>query len=69
VSVFLELDREIRRKTAGAKNLDDLVVAVVAEHGKLDVDILDRLSRDIIGQNPDALHVDKLPGCRKMVQP
>ena len=69
VSVFLELDREIRRKTAGAKNLDDLVVAVVAEHGKLDVDTLDRLSREIIGQNPDALHVDKLPGCRKMAQP
>jgi hypothetical protein len=68
VSVFLELDREMRRKTDGNKNLDDLVIAIVAEHGKLDVDVLDRLVRDIIGENPDALHIDKLPGCRKMAQ-
>jgi hypothetical protein len=66
VSVFLELDREIRRKTSGAKNLDDLVGSIVAEHGKLDVDVLDRLTREIIGENPDALHIARLPGCRKM---
>jgi hypothetical protein len=41
----------------------------VAEHGRLDVDVLDRLVREIIGENPDALHIDKLPGCRKMTQP
>ncbi len=69
VNVFFELDREIRRKTAGEKNLDDLVRSIVAEHGKLDVDVLDRLTRGIIGENPDALHIDKLPGCRKMAQP
>ena len=69
VSVFLELDREIRRKTDGSKNLDDLVAAIVAEHGRLDVDVLDRLVRGLIGENPDALHISKLPGCRKMAQP
>lgn len=69
VSVFLALDREIRHKTDGAKNLDDLVGSIVAEHGRLDVDVLDRLVRGIIGENPDALHIDKLPGCRKMAQP
>jgi len=69
VSIFLELDREIRRKTSGTKNLDDLVGLIVAEHGQLDVDALDRLTRRIIGENPDALHINKLPGCRKMAQP
>ena len=69
VSVFLELDREMRRKTDGNRNLDDLVTAIVAEHGRLDVDALDRLVRGLIGENPDALHSDKLPGCRKMTQP
>jgi hypothetical protein len=69
VSVFLELDREIRRKSEGARNLDDLVGAIVAEHGKLDIDVLDRLVRELIGENPDALHIRKLPGCRKMSQP
>ncbi len=68
VSVFLELDRELRRKTEGNKDLDDLVGAIVAEHGKLDIDVLDRLVHDIIGENPDALHINKLPGCRKMAQ-
>ena len=69
VMVFIDLDREIRRKTSGTKNLDDLIRSIVAEHGKLDVDVLDRLTRGIIGENPDALHIDKLPGCRKMAQP
>jgi hypothetical protein len=69
VSVFLDLDREIRRKTDGQKTLDDLVSAIVAYHGKLDVDRLDRMVRGLIGENPDALHIGKLPGCRKMPQP
>lgn len=68
VSLFLELDREMRRKSDGNRNLDDLVIAIVAEHGKLDVDTLDRLVRGLIGENPDALHIEKLPGCRKMAQ-
>jgi hypothetical protein len=25
--------------------------------------------RGLIGENPDALHIGKLPGCRKMPQP
>jgi hypothetical protein len=69
VSVFLELDKEIRHKTSGAKNLDDLVGSIVAEHGKLDLNVLHRLTREIIGENPDALLIDKLPGCRKITQP
>jgi hypothetical protein len=69
VSVFLELDREMRSKSEGRRNLDDLVGAIVAEHGRLDIDVLDRLAREIIGENPDALHINKLPGCRKMSQP
>lgn len=68
VSVFLELDREIRRKTEGHSSLDDLVSAVLTANGNIDVDALDQLVREIIGENPDALHINKLPGCRKMSQ-
>ena len=68
VSVFLELDREIRRKTKGAHNLDDVVAGLLQMTGHVDVDALDTLVRGIIGENPDALHIDKLPGCRKMAQ-
>ena len=69
VSVFVDLDREIRRKTEGASSLDDLVAAVMATTGNVDVDTLDRLSSGLIGENPDALHINKLPGCRKMSAP
>ncbi len=45
------------------------MAAVIAAKGDVDADVLDRLAREIIGENPDALHIDKLPGCRKMAQP
>jgi hypothetical protein len=69
VGVFMELDREIRRKTEGRSNLDDVVAAIVSTEGDIDVDVLDRIVSGIIGENPDALHINKLPGCRKMEQP
>ena len=69
VSVFVALDREIRRKTGGSSSLDDVVSAVLATTGNVDVDRLDRIVREIIGENPDALHIDKLAGCRKMARP
>jgi hypothetical protein len=69
VMVFMELDREIRRKTDGRSNLDDVVSAIVSTAEDIDVDVLDRIVSGIIGENPDALHIDKLPGCRKMEQP
>jgi hypothetical protein len=69
VSVFVELDREIRRKTEGVGSLDDVVTSILAAKGDVDVDVLDRFVRDLIGENPDALHINKLPGCRKMSQP
>ena len=69
VSLFTELDREIRRKTEGRSNLDDLMASVVAVKEDVDVDVLDRLAHEIIGENPDALRISRLPGCRKMAQP
>ena len=69
VSVFIALDREIRRNTEGASSLDDVMTSVLTTQDSVDVDALDRFVREIIGKNPDALHIDKLPGCRKMAQP
>ena len=68
VSVFVELDREIRRKTEGRHNLDDIVRNILDAPEPIDLDMLDRLAHDLIGENPDALHIGKLPGCRKMAQ-
>jgi predicted metalloprotease with PDZ domain len=65
----MELDREIRRKTGGRSSLDDVVSAIASTEEDIDVDVLDRIVSGIIGENPDALHIDKLPGCRKAAQP
>ena len=42
VGIFMALDREIRRKTEGRNNLDDLVTSIVEATGNIDVDALDR---------------------------
>jgi len=66
VAIFIALDAEIRKVTGGRHDLDD-VVAVLLKSGKpADADRLDAVTRDITGKNPDALHIEKLPGCRKM---
>ena len=45
------------------------MASVVAVKEDVDVDVLDRLAHEIIGENPDALRISRLPGCRKMAQP
>lgn len=66
VAIFIELDEELRQKSDGEHDLDDLVTGLLAARTEIDVDLLDTLSKNLIGENPNALHIDKLPGCRKM---
>ncbi len=69
VTVFVELDREMRRKTKGGATLDDLLEAIVSTDEVVDIDTLERLAREIIGENPDALHDSNVPGCRTITAP
>ncbi|MGI9247710.1 MAG: hypothetical protein ACR2QI_01770 [Woeseiaceae bacterium] len=66
VTVFRALDREIRDKTAGASNLDELLRQLVAEDRPIDVTKLLEIAAEIIGKPSDTLHIDKLPGCLKI---
>lgn len=64
VSLFFTLDRELRKKTDGEANLDDVTRLLWAAKRKVTLAALTQAAEDIAGQNIDALHIDKLPGCR-----
>jgi len=66
VAIFIALDEELRLKSDGKHDLDDLVGGLLAADNDIDVDLLDALAHKLIGENPNALHIDKLPGCRKI---
>ena len=62
VTLFAELDEELRNRSDGAASLDD-VLREIAGH-EVDLDILGTAAASLIGETPDTLHIDRLPGCR-----
>jgi len=66
VAVFIELDEELRKASDGEYNLDDVATRLRLANIDIDVNILVETATALLGTNPDALHIDKLPGCRKI---
>jgi len=66
VTLFDALNTEIRERTDGAASLDD--VARILRRADKDVDLamLIEVVEQVAGDKPDALHIDKLPGCRNI---
>ena len=62
VTRFRELNREISEKTDGVQTLDGLLPLLAGQA----VDLLSLVAavEKLTGSSPDALHIDKLPGCR-----
>ena len=61
---FVALDAEIRKHTDGGASLDDLTRALWRIEEDIGLGTLTRLAEEIAGRKLDALHIDKLPGCR-----
>jgi len=68
VTVLNSLDREIADATAAESSLDDVVAILLNLDETVSVDTFVQIAADIIGAEPDALHIDNLPGCRN-IQP
>lgn len=68
VTVFIELDREIGRVSAGAASLDDVVVRVLESGSQVDLTALEEASMAVIGEKPETLNIDRLPGCRNITR-
>jgi len=70
VGVFSELDKEIRKLSAGTATLDDVTRRLVLTDGRVDLAQLTMIASEIAGEdaaaNLDTLHIDKLPGCRTL---
>lgn len=64
VTVFAALNRELIEASGGDHSLDDLLVGIVGS--SVDLASLTAAAEQLIGATPDALHIDNLPGCRKM---
>lgn len=68
VTVFDALNTEIMQLSDDRAGLDDLV-ADLWRHRAINLQDLQDAAAQIAGSIPDALHIDKLPGCRNMQRP
>ena len=66
VTIFATLDREIRGDSDGSRSLDDVVHKMLQASAPLNLASLSTAATDVLGEKPDALHIDKLVGCRTM---
>ena len=66
VMTLLALDSELRERDTEGRNLDDLMYELVVTGERLSLDLLVDTATAFIGEKPDALHIDNLPGCRNM---
>jgi hypothetical protein len=66
VTTFIDLDLDIRRTSDDRYSLDDVLARLVDRSGEVDLAVLESSVASLIGANSDALHIDKLPGCRNI---
>jgi hypothetical protein len=66
VGVLAALDSEIRAQTSGEATLDDLTRELLVRGEHLNLQILTETATAVIGHKPDALHSERLPGCRNI---
>ena len=66
VMTLAALDAELSERDAENRNLDDLLHDLLAAEEDLSLDLLVATASAYIGEKPDALHIDRLPGCRIM---
>ena len=60
------LDVELKATSAGEAALDDVVRQLLDDEQAFTLSALQSASAGIIGKKPDALHIDRLPGCRTL---
>ena len=57
-----QLSHDLADKTDGKASLDSLLPELAGR--EVDLAMLIGAASDMIGSTPDALHIDRLPGCR-----
>ncbi len=62
-TLFAALDAEIRAASGGQQSLDDVLEILLNEPGRVGLEDLVAAATGIIGDRPDALREEALPGC------
>lgn len=68
VTVLATLDGEIRSGSDEEQSLDDVLQRMLMSTEPMGLESLIEFSSDLLGRKPDALHIDKLPGCRRLTE-
>ncbi|MCH7899004.1 MAG: hypothetical protein IIC62_06640 [Proteobacteria bacterium] len=68
VTVLTTLDSEIRSGSDEEQSLDDVLQRMLMSTEPMGLESLIEFSSDLLGRKPDALHIDKLPGCRRLTE-
>ena len=68
VAVLTALDSEIRSASDEEQSLDDVLQRLLISTEPMGLESLLKSSSDLLGRKPDALHIDKLPGCRRLAK-
>lgn len=66
VVTLASLDAEIKKASSGEAGLDDALGTLLKSGEAFGLTSLRSAAAELIGQKPDALHIDRLPGCRKL---
>jgi predicted metalloprotease with PDZ domain len=66
VTLLANLHREMQERSDRAVGLDDVIERLWGVDGKVDLDALRSAAEQAAGARLDALHIDKLPGCRSI---
>lgn len=64
VTVMVDLNRELQESSGGDASLDDVLPLIAGT--EIDLAMLSQAAAQVAGAAPDALHIERLPGCRKM---
>ncbi len=65
VILFRDLDKELREKSAGKFNLDDVIARIAASRSRVSLGTLADIVTDLLQGPSDVLQIDKLPGCQQ----
>ncbi len=64
VTVFTALDRELRKLSNDTASLDDLLPVIA--NSEVSLESLTQAATELVGQKPETLNSDQLPGCSSM---
>jgi predicted metalloprotease with PDZ domain len=64
--VLSALNKEIRSRSEGAADLDDVVRELTRGNGLIGLESLTGIAEQLAGGNLDTLKIDNLPGCRSI---